>query len=52
MQYGKNYSTSPDATGGLGEFSQEESFRMKVWMENKAAIEKHNKEFEEVKNKP
>ena len=35
--------------GELNEVNHEESFRMKVWMENKAAIEKHNKEFEEVK---
>ena len=23
---------------------------MKIWMENKAAVEKHNREFKEVKN--
>ena len=52
QQHGKSYSTNSHAKAELGELNEvnhEESFRMKVWMENKAAIEKHNKEFEEVK---
>ena len=48
MQYGKTYSNS-EATAGLGELSQEESFRMKVWIENKADIQKHNRQFYKVK---
>merc|ERR1711874_434103 len=50
QQHGKSYSTNSHTKAKLGELNevnQEESFRMKVWMENKAAIEKHNKEFEE-----
>jgi len=50
QQHGKSYSTNSNAKAELGELNEvnhEESFRMKVWMENKAAIEKHNKEFEE-----
>ena len=31
-----------------GGYSQEESFRMKIWMENKAKIEKHNRHFYKV----
>ena len=48
MQYGKSYSNS-GATAGLGEISAEESFRMKIWMENKAYIQKHNRQFYKVK---
>ena len=33
-----------------GGYSQEESFRMKIWMENKAKIEKHNRHFYKVMN--
>merc|ERR1719346_410196 len=29
----------------MGKYSQEESFRMKIWMENKAKIEKHNRHY-------
>ena len=29
--------------------SQEEMFRMKIWMDNKIKIEKHNKLFHEVR---
>jgi len=36
QQHGKSYPTN-----------SQESFRMKVWMENRAVIEKHNKEFDE-----
>ena len=32
----------------MGKYSQEESFRMKIWMENKAKIEKHNRHFYKV----
>ena len=49
MEHGKNYSNNSEATGGLGEFSQEESFRMKVWIENKAIIQRHNRQFYKVK---
>ena len=48
MQYGKSYHNS-EATAGLGEISEEESFRMKIWMENKADIQKHNRQFYKVK---
>ena len=50
MQYGKSYPNS-EATAGLGEFSEEERFRMKVWIENKAAIQKHNRQFYKVKKR-
>jgi len=43
LQHGKVYARNyGDANGGQ---SQEESFRMKIWMENKAKIEKHNRHF-------
>ena len=48
MQYGKSYPNS-EATTGPGEISEEESFRMKIWLENKADIEKHNRQFYKVK---
>ena len=48
MQYGKSYHNS-EATAGLGEISEEESFRMKIWMENKAYIQNHNRQFYKVK---
>merc|ERR1712177_127055 len=43
--YGKMYGDALGATGNSlpGSYSQEESFRMKIWMENKAKIEKHNR---------
>ena len=34
----------------MGGYSKEESFRMKIWMDNKAKIEKHNRHFFKVKN--
>merc|ERR1711913_245807 len=43
QEHGKTYPTTSDAKSWLGEFSEEESFRMNIWAENKAAIEKHNK---------
>ena len=55
QQHGKSYSTNSQAKAELGELTelqQDESFRMKVWMENRAAIEKHNKEFDQVEIKP
>jgi len=46
LQYGKVYARNyGDSAGGMGKYSQEESFRMKIWMENKAKIEKHNRHF-------
>ena len=48
MQYGKSYPNS-EARAGPGEISEEESFRMKIWLENKADIEKHNRQFYKVK---
>ena len=47
-QHGKSYSTSSH-TEGLADLTQDETLRMKIWIENKAEIEKHNKEFNEVK---
>ena len=49
MQYGKSYHPSNSKVNAdLGEFSQEESFRMKVWIENKAFIMKHNRQYYKV----
>ena len=48
LQYGKNYTREEEADGtGYGK-GREESFRMKIWIENKAAIEKHNRHFYKV----
>merc|ERR1711953_318692 len=44
LQYGKTYTRNYGDSMG-GKYSQEESFRMKIWMENKAKIEKHNRHF-------
>ena len=33
----------------MGGYSKEESFRMKIWMDNKAKIEKHNRHFFKVR---
>merc|ERR1712223_1218048 len=44
LQYGKTYTRNYGDSMG-GQYSQEESFRMKIWMENKAKIEKHNRHF-------
>jgi len=43
--YGKMYGDLLGATGNSlpGSYGAEESFRMKIWMENKAKIEKHNR---------
>ena len=46
-QYGKTYTRNYGDSLGGG-YSQEESFRMKIWMENKAKIEKHNRHFYKV----
>jgi len=46
LQYGKTYgkggkdSNLPDGTGSYG---PEETFRMKIWMDNQAKIEEHNR---------
>ena len=41
LEHGKEYERNyGDASGQM---SKEESFRMKIWMENKAKIEKHNR---------
>jgi len=46
LQYGKTYTRNyGDSLDGLGGYSQEEGFRMKIWMENKAKIEKHNRHY-------
>ena len=46
MKHGKIYERNyGDAGNGQ---SKEESFRMKIWMENKAKIEKHNRHFYKV----
>ena len=47
LQYGKTYTRNYGDSLGGG-YSQEESFRMKIWMENKAKIEKHNRHFYKV----
>ena len=47
LQYGKTYTRNYGDSMG-GQYSQEESFRMKIWMENKAKIEKHNRHFYKV----
>ena len=53
MQYGKSYHHSnSEVSADLGEFSQEESFRLKVWIENKAYIMKHNRQFYKVQKAP
>jgi len=46
LQYGKVYTRNyGDSQDGMGKYSQEEGFRMKIWMENKAKIEKHNRHY-------
>ena len=47
VQYGKNY-TKEYGDAIYGKYSQEESFRMKIWIENKALIERHNRHFYKV----
>jgi len=43
--YGKHLYGSNDLVNRpKGAYSQEENFRMKIWMENKAKIEKHNRQ--------
>ena len=49
QEHGKTYPANSDTKAELGELGEEESFRMNIWAENKAAIEKHNREFNEVK---
>merc|ERR1712123_398676 len=39
----KNYGDNIKEGGMGGSYGQEEKFRMKIWMENKAKIEKHNR---------
>merc|ERR1711892_433608 len=42
--YGRNYGDAIKDSNLLGgSYGQEEKFRMKIWMENKAKIEKHNR---------
>ena len=33
----------------MGGYSNEESFRIKIWMDNMAKIEKHNRQFFKVR---
>jgi len=48
QQHGKSYSTNSEARTELGELTEdEESIRRKVWLENRAAIEEHNRQFNE-----
>ena len=49
VQYGKNYTSNGGADGTEYKKGKEESFRMKIWIENKAAIEKHNRHFYKVR---
>ena len=51
QQHGKTYPANSDTKAVLGELSEDESFRMNIWAENKATIEKHNKQFKEVEKK-
>merc|ERR1712154_126462 len=44
LQYEKSYTRNYGDSMGGG-YSEEESFRMKIWMENKAKIEKHNRHY-------
>jgi len=46
-EHGKTYPANSDTKAGLGELGEDESFRMNIWSENKAAIEKHNRQFNE-----
>ena len=46
MQHGKVYTRNYGDPSGKQ--SQEESFRMKIGMENKARIEKHNRHYYKV----
>lgn len=43
--YGKNalYGSNLVNTNSKGSYSQEENFRMKIWMENKGKVERHNR---------
>merc|ERR1712200_302960 len=47
--HGKTYGghsllgSTGNSLGGPSKFTQTEHFRMKIWMENKAKIEKHNR---------
>jgi len=44
LKHGKTYARNYGDNLGKGEnYGQEEKFRMKIWMENKAKIEKHNR---------
>ena len=48
-QHGKSYPANSEVRDELGELIEdEESFRRKVWLENKAAIEEHNRQFNQV----
>merc|ERR1712062_618909 len=47
-EHGKTYGhgllgSTGNSVGGPSKFTQTEHFRMKIWMENKAKIEKHNR---------
>ena len=52
QQHGKTYPADSNTKTVLGEFSEGESFRMNIWSENKATIEKHNRKFNEVQKEP
>ena len=52
QQHGKTYPANSDTRAGLGELSEDESVRMNIWSENKAAIERHNRQFNEVQMAP
>merc|ERR1719209_2511981 len=44
LKHGKTYAKHYGDNLGQGEnYGQEEKFRMKIWMENKAKVEKHNR---------
>ena len=44
LKHGKTYAKNYGDNLGKGEnYGQEEKFRMKIWMENKAKVEKHNR---------
>merc|ERR550519_2144536 len=47
QEHGKTFPANSDTEAELGELGEEESFRMNIWSENKANIEKHNREFNE-----
>ena len=42
-EHGKTYGSSGQTNKVSSSYGQEENFRMKIWMENKAKIQKHNR---------